>query len=78
MEIVLNLKDPDGVYDSVRESVSKAVDAIPGLSDSEKDLVIEQRIEEVTNSLGKWVQFGEYVTVIIDTLAGTAKVKELK
>lgn len=74
MKIKLMLKDPDGVYESVKEAV---IDSLPeGLSRDEREDVIRTRMENAWDVLRKWVEFQEYVRIEIDTDAGTARVLE--
>ena len=74
MKIRLTLKDPDGVYESVREAASEQLSALEGLSDEELDDLKKSREEEINEDIKQWVEYGEYLTVEIDTDAGTATV----
>lgn len=78
MKFRLTMKDPDGVTDSLRDAVKKAVDAIVGLSDAEKEVLTDLRYEEIYSIAGKWLEYGEYLTIEIDTLEKTAVVVERK
>lgn len=77
MKISITLKDPDGFYESVREAVENEVAKLSGLSEDEKDELIESRKESVFEDLGKWVEYNEYVTIEFDTEAQTATVIKL-
>jgi len=72
MKVRLFLKDPDGVYDSINEAIEKSLDGVDGLSKSERESLMSDRREAL--DLSEWVQWGESVTVEIDTDAGTARV----
>lgn len=75
MKFKITMKDPDGVYDSVQVAVKESVNALD-LSDSEKDAVLETRLGFVTGAISKWFEYGEYLTVEVDTEAMTATVCE--
>jgi hypothetical protein len=53
-----------------------AISAIEGLTDDERDDLLETRMAAVWDKLKPWVRYQEYVTVVIDTDAGTARVVE--
>jgi hypothetical protein len=56
MKLKITLKDPDGVYESIKNAV-----------DSTDFEFIEEQCKP-------WIKYGEYVTIEIDTDAGTATV----
>ena len=60
MLIKLDLKDPDGIWESLK---AQGLD----LSDLEPN---------IDNAFNKWVTYGEYVSIIIDTDTGKATVEE--
>jgi len=76
MKIKIHLKDPDGVYESINCAAKRSVEEIIGLklSDSERESLVEGRHESMSESCSKWIKYGEYVTIEIDTDAGTAVV----
>jgi hypothetical protein len=71
----ITMKDPDGFHDSVEEAV-KEMD-LPGLSEDEAELVREARTETIKKLLGRWFEYGEYLTVEVDTDAKTCTVIEV-
>jgi hypothetical protein len=73
MKIMVTLKDPDALLDAVREAVVKSLEA-QGLSDKESYALIEVRSAWVSGIAKRWFEFGEYLTVEIDTDAGTCAV----
>lgn len=75
MKFKITMKDPDGVYDSVQDAVKQSVDALE-LSEEEKEAVLEKRIDSVNSAIGKWFEYGEYLTVEVDTDTMTATVCE--
>lgn len=74
MKIKIHLKDPDGFYESIQQSVKESLKELSSLSPREKESIEEVRTEEVNDFLGKWVEYGEYVTLEFDTEAKTAVV----
>ena len=78
MKIKLTLKDPDGVSECVRENVEDYISRhYSGMDHDEAETIAEVRTEIVEDSIQKWVEFNEYVTIEIDTEAGTATVLEV-
>lgn len=76
MKINITFKDPDGVYDSIREAV---LDSLPeDISADEAEELKESRTEKVNRDLKKWLQYGECCRIEIDTEAGTAIVLPVK
>jgi len=59
MKIRIDLKDPDGVYESISEYVQKNPKASH---------------EDVEGELSPWIDYGEYLSVEIDTETGETKV----
>lgn len=74
MKIVLSIKVPDGISDSVRIAVDSSLDAIQGLSVSEKSVLFEKRFEETWDQLEKFITYQECMTIEIDTDTGVATV----
>ena len=71
MKIRIQIKDPDGIYESIKEAASKQLrETTTGLSDDEIDLLQEGRAEHIEDRLGDWIRHGEYITVEIDLDAG--------
>ncbi len=73
MKFRVQMKDPDVLHDAVDEAVLREVEATP-LNDVEKALVAEDRRESVLRLCGRWFAHHEYLTVEIDTDAGTCTV----
>ena len=76
MKIHIQLQDPDGVYDSVTNAIEETLDGT--LSEKEAELIVESRRTEVMEKLKKWLTHGEILSLVIDTEAETATVKESK
>lgn len=77
MKFKVTFKDPDALDEQVRIEVNKDLQGL-GLDDDEVEAVFELRCEKVHNKIEKWFQYGEYLTVEIDTDAGTCTVLENK
>lgn len=79
MKIRIFLKDPDGVYESLRDAFAEAVaDENPNLSSDERQTIAEQRKEDADGVIRKWIEFEENVTIEIDTETNTAIVLPVK
>lgn len=74
----ITLKDPDGVDESIREAAREQVAGMEGLNEVERDFLVESRIGALREASKKFLEYGEYATITIDTDAGTATVKEVK
>lgn len=77
MKIVVTLKDPDGVYDSIRDAVESSIREM-SLNADEKKVLISSRQKSCERILEKWIEYGEYVRIEFDTEAGTAIVLPVK
>lgn len=75
MKIKITMKDPDGVFDSVKEAVQREVEKLQ-LPEDEAESLIELRTEKTNKLLRKWFESGEYLTVEVDTEAETCTVEE--
>ncbi len=65
MKVRITFKDPDGPYDCIREAVENS--RPEGLDDLEWELVRDERVGNVRESLSEWLPYGEYVTIVFDT-----------
>lgn len=74
MKFSITFKDPDVVHDAIREAIIADVAKLDGLSEDERESVAEGRQERVADQCGKWIKWGEYVTIEIDTEANTCTV----
>lgn len=73
-KIQITFKDPDALNDCIRESIER--EDISGLSDAEKDAVIEVRINKAREICDRWFRYGEYLTVEVDVDEETITVLE--
>ena len=74
MIINITLKDPDGVYDAIRDAAGEQVKAITGMTSSEHLQLLESRHTQIDKELEPWIKYSEYVRIQIDTEAKTATV----
>lgn len=77
MKFTVSMKDPDTLTDAIREAVKADASALP-LDDDEAEAVVDLRTDKVNDLCRKWFKWGEYLTVEIDTVAGTCIVMEAK
>jgi hypothetical protein len=77
MKLKITLKDPDGVYEAIRIAAKDSLSEIEGLDESEREELLEARHQKLSEQCADWIEFGEYVTIEIDTDAKTASVCEL-
>ncbi len=77
MKIQIQFKDPDSPYDAIQDAVEtdvKAMVAAGTIDADEAESLAESRLEKEFGKCGKWLKYREYVTIEIDTDAGTAVV----
>lgn len=74
MKFRVTMKDPDGVYDSFQEAASASAASVKGISKKEREELQDSRMDEIKEACGKWFQYDEYLTVEVDTDAGTCVV----
>lgn len=70
----ITMKDPDGVYDSIRCASRAALYDLPREVD-DTALEMEKNLSEKNEEIcRRWFLYREYLTVEIDTEAGTCEV----
>ena len=74
MKIQITMKNPDCIFDAVDRAAKDSADAVEGISAEERAELVESRFEEIGLAIEKWVKYGEYITVEIDTVLRTAQV----
>jgi len=74
MKVRVTFKDPDGVFECIRDTAKESVQAMETLDDEERKDLVESRQDSIGEKLSKWIEYGEYLTVEFDTAAGTARV----
>lgn len=78
MKFRVTMKDPDGVFESLRDAATASLKGTEGLGDMERDDLIEKRREGFGFHIKPWFEYGEYLTVEIDTDAKTCVVVQNK
>lgn len=73
MRFKITFKDPDTLHDCIRDELEN-MEKPSNLTDDEFEAVLDVRKKEMEEAAAKWFKWSEYVTVEIDTEAGTAKV----
>lgn len=76
MKFRVTMKDPDCLNDAIADAVRESLAADERLDADEMDAVGEVRREKVGESCKRWFKWGEYLTVEVDTDAGTCVVTE--
>ena len=78
MKIQIQLKDPDALEDQVsQEIVDNTFSGKEELSNEEVEVVVEKRKESILHLAGLWFEYGEYLTVEIDTETKSIRVVPL-
>lgn len=67
----VTMKDPDVLYDAINEALDEE---LKDWDEDEADAVREIRHEKLSEMAGKWFEYGEYLTVEIDTDKQTIRV----
>lgn len=73
MKFRVTMKDPDTLHDAIAEAVQAEVAVLP-LDADEREIVAEERRAKVRDLCREWFNYGEYLTVEIDTEAKTCVV----
>ena len=75
MIIQITLKDPDGVADAIKRATDNRVEEIAEtLTDEEAEDCREGIQDRLEEDIKPWVEWGEYVTIELDTETKTARV----
>lgn len=74
MKFRITMKDPDGPYECIQDAAKDQVKAIKGISDAERERLLDSRVEALRDFANRWMEYGEYIEVEFDTEAGTCTV----
>jgi hypothetical protein len=74
MKFKVGMKDPDTLHDAIKRAVDVSFETMGPLEDDEVDALAEVRREKMRDLCSRWFRYGEYLTVEIDTEAGTCTV----
>ena len=72
MKFRVTMKDPDSLSDAIDDAIKEELKSVSGLSNEEREYLFDGRRDAVYKDVGQWFKYGEYLTVEIDTDAGTA------
>lgn len=75
MKIHLCMKDPDALSDAIEDAVRNSVESLAmleQLSEKEKEALMEVRMDQEREKCRHWLEYGEYINILIDTDADTA------
>lgn len=76
MKFRITMKDPDTLHDAIEFAARKS---LAGIEDADERAALKQvRMDKMSKVAGCWFKYGEYLTVEIDTDAGTCTVIESK
>jgi hypothetical protein len=78
MKFEITMKDPDGVYDCIQDAAKEWANQVTGVDADERENLIESKHEKLQEITGEWFEYGEYLTVIIDTDTKEITVKPRK
>lgn len=76
MKLEVTWKTPDATDYTIREAAERAVEDQEGVDSEERDWLIQNQAEALSEALERWVGYGEVITVEFDLTAGTATVLE--
>lgn len=76
MIVRVTLKDPDTLYDAINDAVDECpIEQVHNVTAEEAESIREIRKERIRELSQKWFEYGEYVTLIIDTDKETCTVE---
>lgn len=74
MKFKVTMKDPDTLHDAIEEAVKRELASVKELTEDDREALQEPRREKISDLCSQWFEYGEYLTVEIDTEAGTCVV----
>jgi len=74
MHVEITMKNPDCVFEAISRAAVDSVSDASGLNEEEIKELIKSRQKEIEEQVSKWVKYGEYITIEIDTVRETARV----
>lgn len=75
MKFKITMKDPDGVYDCIHDAAKEWAGQVTGVDEDEREGLVESKHEKLQEICKAWFEYGEYLTVEIDTETRTIAVK---
>lgn len=78
MKILIQLKDPDALEEQLSQEITDNLFlSETTLSNEEVEAVVEKRKEAICGIASQWFEYGEYLTIEIDTDKETIRVVSL-
>ena len=77
MKVLITMKNPDCIDDAVNQAAQVSAGIVENISADERAELVESDREDIKEHIKKWVKYGEYITVEIDTVLQTARVCEV-
>lgn len=77
MKFRVTMKDPDALDEPIEDAVKEAPD-LASLPEDEREILQEHRKVSLREIASRWFEYGEYLTVEIDTDAKTCVVVEAR
>lgn len=74
MKFQITMQDPDGVFEGIRDAVDESLKSNPPWLGETEDDLREIRTTGLNELCGKWFEYGEYLTIEIDTAKKTARI----
>lgn len=78
MKFRIEFKDPDTVFESVKEAADVRVSQLGGLTEKEIEMLTKSTMETLFEDIKPWIRYDEYVAIEFDTDAKTATVIPVK
>lgn len=77
MKFIITVKNPDSIEDSILRAVEESMNEIETKNQFEYEDFKSAKVNEIWKACEKWVKYKEYISIEIDTTAGTATVCEV-
>jgi hypothetical protein len=74
MKFRITFKDPDGVYEGIEVAAQKLLKKVTGVTEEERELLKDSKIEFVSEFTSNWIEYGEYLTVEFDMETNSARI----
>ena len=81
MKFKITMKDPNGVDGSINEAVLQSLSSVEAPFHPDEDeykILKKARTENLNEAIRKWIEYGELITLEIDTDADTITVCEVR
>lgn len=72
------MKSPDVLDDCIEKAAREQTDSLLLIDEDERDEIRKMRALRISKLCGRWFEYGEYLTVEIDTDTGTCVIVPVK